>query len=435
MAAFMLLKIILMSTLLVSCIGWDTDDLEIFDLVEEVNANFYEVFGISQSASSSEIRKAYRKLSLVTHPDKNEAEDAAEKFRQIVAIYEVLKDAKKREKYNQVLIDGLPDWRQPVFYYRRARKMGFAELFIVLFIILTVGHYFVAWGFYIERRLVVEEVLSSKKRKRKKKQAGSDPAAEDEEELQKIPIPRILDLWPFQLSIFIFHTVYSLPETIRTWQEERKRRKEEEEEELAEMKLLEEEVQGSDFKSRSAAIRISDNIISQQEPDSANDDGESLLNAGQVRKRHKPTKIPHSVDRTLMISKGAEKSSAKSKTEIAGDSSITAGPNANTNGPQLPPDRFGSTKTNKNVAEAETSDGTRKPREPWTQNQQTIFEWALKQYPKGTEARWEKVAEHIPGKSKEDCIVWFKELALSISQRKKKDQQQQQQQVSSGQPR
>ena len=48
MAAHRLLYFILVSAILAVCRGWDTDDLEIFDLVEEVNANFYEVFGISQ---------------------------------------------------------------------------------------------------------------------------------------------------------------------------------------------------------------------------------------------------------------------------------------------------------------------------------------------------------------------------------------------------
>lgn len=38
--------------------------------------------------------------------------------------------------------------------------------------------------------------------------------------------------------------------------------------------------------------------------------------------------------------------------------------------------------------------------EDWNKNQQTILEWALRQYPKGTEQRWEKIAEHLPGKSK-----------------------------------
>ena len=36
----------------------------------------------------------------------------------------------------------------------------------------------------------------------------------------------------------------------------------------------------------------------------------------------------------------------------------------------------------------------------WSQNQQKILEWALTQYPKGTSERWEKIAEHIPGKTK-----------------------------------
>ena len=36
----------------------------------------------------------------------------------------------------------------------------------------------------------------------------------------------------------------------------------------------------------------------------------------------------------------------------------------------------------------------------WSQNQQKLLEWALNKFPKGTEERWDKVAEHIPGKNK-----------------------------------
>jgi hypothetical protein len=39
----------------------------------------------------------------------------------------------------------------------------------------------------------------------------------------------------------------------------------------------------------------------------------------------------------------------------------------------------------------------------WNKNLQTIFEWGLRQYPKGTDQRWERIAHHIPGKSK----VWL----------------------------
>ena len=43
---------------------------------------------------------------------------------QLVAVYEVLKNPEKRKTYDSVLREGLPDWRQPVYYYRKARKLG-----------------------------------------------------------------------------------------------------------------------------------------------------------------------------------------------------------------------------------------------------------------------------------------------------------------------
>ena len=58
--------------------------------------------------------------------------------------------------YNDILVNGLPDWRQPVFYYRRVRKMSNGELGFLLFLILTVGHYAVIWSIYLEKQLVRE---------------------------------------------------------------------------------------------------------------------------------------------------------------------------------------------------------------------------------------------------------------------------------------
>lgn len=57
-------------------------------------------------------------------------------------------------RYDDILVNGLPDWRQPVFYYRRVRKMSNAELGFLLFLILTVGHYAVIWSIYLEKQLV-----------------------------------------------------------------------------------------------------------------------------------------------------------------------------------------------------------------------------------------------------------------------------------------
>ena len=55
-------------------------------------------------------------------------------------------------RYDIILRDGLPDWRQPVFYYRRVRKMGLIEFGLLIFLILTIGHYIVAWSIYLEKK-------------------------------------------------------------------------------------------------------------------------------------------------------------------------------------------------------------------------------------------------------------------------------------------
>jgi len=63
--------------------------------------DYYEILGVDRNASKEEIKKAYRKLALKFHPDKNPNKDAEEKFKEISEAYAVLYDDEKRAMYNR----------------------------------------------------------------------------------------------------------------------------------------------------------------------------------------------------------------------------------------------------------------------------------------------------------------------------------------------
>ncbi|XP_049778974.1 dnaJ homolog subfamily C member 1 [Schistocerca cancellata] len=434
-------RCVLIVVLFCASVGcWDTEELEIFDLVEEVDTNFYSLLDVPQDADAAVIRKAYRRLSLQIHPDKNDAPDAEIKFRQLVAVYEVLRDQRKRALYDRVLENGLPDWKHAVYYYRRVRKMGLAEMSFILFVIVTVGQYIVAWAAYLEKKYTAQQFLEAKlKRLQKKQKKGKydGPALPDTIVLE-IPSPRVWDTLPFQLPRMLWFVLTLCPQSvllIKNMLARRQQRKEEdtaeseEEDEEPVMQVREVAARGPrrrkpkfappevlaaedelphDLSTAQSSGSVDD--LSAQEEDTVapyisgglwTDD--DLAELSRQLKRY-PQGTPQRWEKVAaaMHRPAAEVAHMAKKVKEEG----YRPPQVTTE--ELP------RKTKTRAAESPLPAASE-----WSQPQQKALENALTKFPKGGSGdRWEKIAKCVPGKTKEECMYRYRQLVELVKKKK-----------------
>jgi DnaJ-class molecular chaperone len=65
------------------------------------NNDYYQILGVTKSSSADEVKRAYRKLALQYHPDRNKSKEAEAKFKEVTKAYEVLSDPQKKQAYDQ----------------------------------------------------------------------------------------------------------------------------------------------------------------------------------------------------------------------------------------------------------------------------------------------------------------------------------------------
>ena len=88
--------------------------------------DYYEVLGVNKSTPKEDLKKAYRKLAMKYHPDRNPDDAAAsEKFKELSEAYEILSDDQKRQAYDQFGHDGV----NPSFSNAQGAAEGFSDIF------------------------------------------------------------------------------------------------------------------------------------------------------------------------------------------------------------------------------------------------------------------------------------------------------------------
>ncbi|KAJ3683971.1 hypothetical protein LUZ61_013135 [Rhynchospora tenuis] len=126
----------------------------------------YDLLGVSQSANASEIKRAYYKLSLKYHPDKNPDPDSKKLFVKIANAYEILRDESTRQQYDYAIAHPEEVFYNTAQYYRAyyAHKTDARAVLVGLLLFVSLLQYLNQWTRYTQAISMVKRTPAYKNR-------------------------------------------------------------------------------------------------------------------------------------------------------------------------------------------------------------------------------------------------------------------------------
>eukprot|EP00038_Savillea_parva_P016890 m.18502 g.18502 ORF g.18502 m.18502 type:complete len:487 (-) comp3599_c0_seq1:176-1636(-) len=440
-------------------VAWTQEALDLYDLVEEVNQNFYEVLGVAEDATSSQIRKAFRTKSLELHPDRSDDPDAANQFRIVAAIADVLKSSESRAMYDDVLVNGLPNWKQPMYYFRATAKLSLQGLVILLLGVSTVMHYAALWARYLERRWQFADAMSQSRRRQSKradkKRGGggggsnnnnNDGDGEPDPAEYGIIMPSIMQLW----CVLLVQYLWALPAQRRAAHREAQLQAEHEAAERAAEKVLEkeeaelqaertataeknrseqkkarrerelreaakaaEERRLRDAEAKAAAVKAKKAALEQG---GAGAGGSLRTGAWSEDERSRLAKAMvrypgGTINRWELIASELQRSVKDVMKQAHSTKQVFSTPRTSSAS-------TGGVATASAATTGSSSSASEAAATSFTQAQQTQLETALRTVPKDAPDRWAAIAACVDGKSKADCVARVRHLQKMVQQQR-----------------
>jgi len=134
----------------------------------------YKVLGVEPSSTLSQVKKAYYKLALELHPDKNPDPAALERYRDVTTAYEVLGDVESRAAYDEALRHPEQFWRNRMRYYShqyRQKQIPVWAVVTPLFLLASIAHYYYWSSRYHKLRVLLRQSPLVQTRMRQKVKA------------------------------------------------------------------------------------------------------------------------------------------------------------------------------------------------------------------------------------------------------------------------